>query len=192
MCARSAANGRRRAARELAKRLGVDSQKPEEDQTEDARQWLGARRSLLVLDDVWDAELLKLHPGGNCSVLATSRRQLEGLRAGQMMRLGGLSQAEARQLFAERLPDWMEQHEAGLMGFAKEAEYLALALSVAAGALRNPKKRLPKAQAIAQLREAMKGGKLDQLFERALERHSAEARRLLGAVAHCSEQGGVA
>ena len=59
---------------ELADRLPIDVKtRPPEEQRAAAKEWLRERQSLLVLDDVWSAEVRQLEPGPACSVLYTSR-----------------------------------------------------------------------------------------------------------------------
>ena len=59
---------------ELADRLPIDVKtSPPEEQRAAAKAWLRERQSLLVLDDVWSAEMRQLEPGPACSVLYTSR-----------------------------------------------------------------------------------------------------------------------
>ena len=66
---------------ELVERLPIDVKtRPPEEQRAAAKAWLRERQSLLVLDDVWSAEMRQLDPGPNCSVLYTSRlKSLPGL-----------------------------------------------------------------------------------------------------------------
>src|SRR5271157_4151070 len=66
---------------ELAERLPIDVKtRPPEEQRTSAKAWLRERQSLLVLDDVWSADVRQLEPGPNCSVLYTSRQKsLAGL-----------------------------------------------------------------------------------------------------------------
>src|SRR5664280_308188 len=66
---------------ELAERLPIDVKtRPPEEQRTAAKAWLHERQSLLVLDDVWAADIKQLDPGPNCSVLYTSRlKSLPGL-----------------------------------------------------------------------------------------------------------------
>ena len=63
-------------ANKLRRQLGEQVlQLPPEKKLEAAAEWLRARQSLLVLDDVWTAEVKQIEPGGACSMLHTSRQQ---------------------------------------------------------------------------------------------------------------------
>jgi len=48
---------------------------PPQEKLEAAAEWLCARQSLLVLDDVWSVDVKQVEPGGACSVLHTSCQQ---------------------------------------------------------------------------------------------------------------------
>src|SRR5271166_643682 len=63
-------------AAELATKLklGVETRPPEE-QIVAAKAWLGERRALLVLDDIWENDVNALVPGPPVSLLCTSRRR---------------------------------------------------------------------------------------------------------------------
>jgi hypothetical protein len=54
-------------------KLGVEI-KPPEEQIAAAKAWLGERRALLVLDDIWENDVIALTPGPPVSLLCTSRR----------------------------------------------------------------------------------------------------------------------
>jgi hypothetical protein len=62
-------------AAELARKikLGFETRPPEE-QMAAVKAWLAERRALLVLDDVWDNDMVALVPGPPVSLLCTSRR----------------------------------------------------------------------------------------------------------------------
>jgi len=54
-------------------RLGVET-KPPEEQIAAGKAWLAERRALLVLDDIWENDVIALAPGPPVSLLCTSRR----------------------------------------------------------------------------------------------------------------------
>ncbi len=73
---------------------------PPEEKLEAAAEWLRARQSLLVLDDVWSADVKQLEPGGPCSVLYTSRQQsLPWISAGHTGEVVSFTDAECESLF---------------------------------------------------------------------------------------------
>src|SRR5271157_4591614 len=86
---------------ELAERLPIDVKtRPPEEQRVAAKAWLRERQSLLVLDDVWSAEVRQLEPGPNCSVLYTSRQtSLPGLPSRQSAKVEKFTEPEAEELF---------------------------------------------------------------------------------------------
>ena len=55
-------------------KLGLET-KPPEEQIAAAKTWLAARRALLVLDDVWENDVMAFVPGPPVSLLCTSRRR---------------------------------------------------------------------------------------------------------------------
>jgi hypothetical protein len=83
-------------AAELAAKLnlGVETRPPEE-QIAAAKEWLAQRRALLVLDDIWENDVMALVVGPPVSLLCTSRRR--SLPVG----FSG-SFAERQKLFARR------------------------------------------------------------------------------------------
>ena len=66
-------------AAELAAKLklGLET-KPPEEQIAAAKAWLAGRRALLVLDDIWENDVIALAPGPPVSLLCTSRRRTLG------------------------------------------------------------------------------------------------------------------
>ncbi len=61
---------------ELAERLGLGVKElPPEEQIAQAKNWLSERRTLLVLDDIWNHDVRALVPGPPVSVLFTSRQR---------------------------------------------------------------------------------------------------------------------
>src|SRR5271166_1612360 len=55
-------------------KLGLET-KPPEEQIVAAKAWFAERRALLVLDDIWENDVMTLAPGPPVSLLCTSRRR---------------------------------------------------------------------------------------------------------------------
>ena len=130
------------------------------------RSLLVDRQVLIVLDNARDEQQIRpLLPGGpDCLVIVTSRRQMVGLAAADgasLLTLDLLSQAEARQMLAQRLgceraaaePDAVDQ----ILSLCARLP-LALAIAAARAAARPC---LPLAALAAELRETP--GRLDAL-----------------------------
>src|SRR5271157_5216443 len=117
-------------------------QLPPEKKLGAAAEWLRARQSLLVLDDVWTAEVKQIEPGGACSVLHTSRQQsLPWISAGHTSEVVSFSNEECQSLFHASLDkdfgaDEVTQHLETLLGFAARVEMLPIAVAVGASLLR--------------------------------------------------------
>src|SRR5208337_2086568 len=128
---------------ELADRLPIDVKtRPPEEQRAAAKTWLRERQSLLVLDDVWSADVRQLEPGPNCSVLYTSRlTALAGLPPRQSAKVEKFTDAEAEELFHTYLDSVFGKNEVtrqrdALLGFAARVEMLPIAVAVGASLLR--------------------------------------------------------
>src|SRR5208337_4697590 len=138
---------------ELAERLPIDVKtRPPEEQRAAAKTWLRERQSLLVLDDVWSAEMRQLEPGPNCSVLYTSRLTLlPALPPQQSARVERFTEAEAEELFHTYLDSVfgeseVTRHRDALLDFAARVEMLPYAVAVGASVLRaNSASRLTRA-----------------------------------------------
>ena len=113
-----------------------------EEQREAAKAWLRERQSLLVLDDVWSAEVMQLEPGPACSVLYTSRlKSLPGISTELREQVESFTEPEAEALFHRYLDkDFgaaeVTQHREALLGFARRVEMLPIAVAVGASLLR--------------------------------------------------------
>ena len=94
------------------------------------KDWLKARQSLLVLDDVWSPDVKQLEPGPACSVLYTSRlKSLPWIAAGRCVEVASFTESEAEQLFHSSLDpvfgaEAVAQRQKALLDFAKRVEYL--------------------------------------------------------------------
>ncbi len=160
-------------------------------QIQAATDWLKARRSLLVLDDVWNEDVARLIPGPPCSVLFTSRRSdWPWVAACEAEELKSFSEAEADSVFALHLGSAaVAQHRAALRSFARRVEWLPIAVVVAADLLKHQYDPLDQA-AFALRLEALKKRVHDipALFERAIAARREQERKLLYAAAVCAPE----
>lgn len=102
------------------------------------RAWLADQKLLLVLDDAPDEESVRRFlPGSPSSrVLVTSRSWLSGLDSLVRVRLGGLSEAEARQFLGELLgPERVAREEAAAELILRRCGRLPLPLRLLGGRL---------------------------------------------------------
>ncbi|MGA2263626.1 MAG: TIR domain-containing protein [Acidobacteriota bacterium] len=178
---------------ELAARLKIEvGSLPPEQQIEAAKQWLRERRSLLVLDDIWNQDAIELKPGPPASVLCTSRqRLLPWIPAANTREVRSFSQEEAETVFRIYLGDESaSRYRAVLLELAERFERLPIAVVVAADVLR--RELDPVAQAAHGLRiERLRDTAHDVpgLFQRAIEAQTSRERKLLQAAAVCSPNG---
>jgi TIR domain/NB-ARC domain len=182
----------------LAERLPIDANTclPEEQRAM-VKAWLRERRSLLVLDDVWSADIRQLDPGPPCSVLYTSRQQtLSGIATTQSVKVESFTDSESAELFHIYLDpifgetEVARAHEA-LLDFARRVEGLPIALTVGASMLRE-RSAIPLSRAVLKLRfDALTHGvnDINFLFRTAIESQRESAQRLLAACAVCVQEG---
>src|SRR5271157_911098 len=172
-------------------------QLPPAKKLEAAADWLRARQSLLVLDDVWTAEVKQIEPGGPCSVLHTSRQQsLPWISAGHTSEVVSFTNQECQSLFHASLDkdfgaDEVTQHREALLGFARRVEMLPIAVAVGASLLRE-KAASALGRAVLKLRlDALAHGSKDvnALFRTAIASQPEREQRLLAACAVCVPEG---
>ena len=143
-------------AAELAAKLklGVETRPPEE-QIATTKAWLVGRRALLVLDDIWEDDVMKeLVPGPPVSLLCTSRRRslLPWISLVNSLEVKSFSRDEAESIFRIYLGDeTTEKHREALLEFAERVERLPIAVVVGADLLRYELDPVPEA---AQIPEA--------------------------------------
>jgi tetratricopeptide (TPR) repeat protein len=183
---------------ELVERLPIDVKtRPPEEQRATARAWLRERQSLLVLDDVWSPEMRQLEPGPPCSVLHTSRKHtLPGIAAKQSVEVEKFTEVEADELFHTYLdPVFGEnavvQSRAALLDFAKQVEWLPIAVAVGASMLREKSaSALGKAVLKLRLEKLTDGAKdVNALFRTAIASQPEREQKLLAAGAVCVQEG---
>ena len=169
---------------ELAARLplGAAPSDPEK-QIEQARDWLRDRRSLLLLDDVWNEDVARLIPGPPASVLVTSRRSdWSWIPQQSQRRVPRFSEEESERIFEIYLGEAAAAHREALTALAERFERLPIAVVLAALDLK--RQSGPMAQAIAGLQSDTPRGAAD-LYRRAIEDSPEQDRRLLEAMGMC-------
>jgi len=183
---------------ELAERLPIDVKtRPPEEQRAAAKAWLRERQSLLVLDDVWSAEVQELAPGPPCSVLHTSRKHsLPWIPPKQSAEVEKFTEAEAEELFHTYLDSVFGESEVArnceaLLRFARRVEMLPIAVAVGASLLRE-KSASALGRAVLKLRlDALTDGSKDvnALFGTAIASQPEREQKLLAAGAVCVPEG---
>ena len=172
-------------------------QLPPEEKLKAAAEWLRARPSLLVLDDVWSAEVKQLEPGGPCSVLHTSRQQaLPWISSGHSSAVVSFSDEECEALFHATLDgdfsrDEVTRNREALLGFAKRVERLPIAVAVGANLLRQKKASGLQRGTLRLRLEKLRDGVQDvnALFRAAIESRPESEQKLLAAAAVCAQEG---
>jgi tetratricopeptide (TPR) repeat protein len=185
-------------ANQLRKQLGEDVLKlPPEQKLAATKEWLKARQSLLVLDDVWSSEVKQLEPGPACSVLYSSRlKSLPWISTSHSAEVVSFSDLEAEELFHTYLDPTFGNEEVlrnrdGLLDFAKRVECLPIAVAVGASMLRE-KSASALGRAVLKIKlDALADGAKDvnALLRTAIESQPNHERRLLAAGAVCVQEG---
>ena len=183
---------------ELADRLPIDVKtRPPEEQRAAAKAWLRERQSLLVLDDVWSAEVRQLEPGPACSVLYTSRlKSLPGLSSDLRQQVESFTEREAEALFHLYLDDdfgaaEVTQHREALLDFARRVEMLPIAVAVGASMLREKSASALERAVLRVHLDALTDGSKDvnALFGTAIASQPKREQRMLAACAVCVQEG---
>jgi tetratricopeptide (TPR) repeat protein len=178
---------------ELAEKLPINVKAlPPSEQRQAAKKWLGERRSLLILDDVWDSDLKHLVPGPPVSVLCTSRMlSLPWVSPTNTSEVKGLSAEETKQLFRIFLgSDIVTRYSGDLLFFAERVGWLAIAVAVGADLLRrrcDPIDEAALALTLARLRNDVHD--VPGLLEQAISALADSERRLIEAMASCVADG---
>ena len=180
-------------AAELAARLklGVETRPPEE-QVAAVKAWLAERRTLVVLDDIWENDVRALIPGPPVSLLCTSRRRsLPWVAVAHSLEVKSFSRDEAERIFGLYLgEETLGNHRDVLLEFAEKVERLPIALVVGADLLRRELDPVPEAARglrLEKLRNEVHD--VDDLLRRAITARPEQERRLLYAMAICSPEG---
>ena len=183
---------------ELVERLPIDVKtRPPEEQRAAAKAWLRERQSLLVLDDVWSAEVKEFAPEPPCSVLYTSRKHsLPCIRRKHSDEVERFTDAEAEELFHAYLDSVfgeseVTRHREALLAFAARVEMLPIAVAVGASLLRE-KSASAWGRRCSRLRlDNLTDGSKDvnALFRTAIASQPERERKLLAAGAVCVQEG---
>jgi hypothetical protein len=125
--------------------LGVETRPPEE-QIAATKAWFAERRALLVLDDIWENDVIALVPGPPASLLCTSRRHgLPWISRTHSLEVKSFSRGEVEWIFRIYLgEETLGKHRDVLLEFAKRVEHLPIAVVVGADMLRTELNPIPK------------------------------------------------
>jgi len=180
-------------AAELATKLklGLETRPPEE-QIAAARAWLAGRRTLLVLDDIWENDVKALAAGPPVSMLCTSRRRsLPWISRTHSLEVKSFSRAEAESIFRIYLgEETLGKHRDVLFEFAERMERLPIAIVVGADLLRtelDPVPETARGLRLERLRNEVQD--VSTLLRRAIVARPEQQRRLLNAMAVCALEG---
>jgi tetratricopeptide (TPR) repeat protein len=178
---------------ELAARLKLNvGFSPPEKQLEAVRQWLRERRSLLVLDDIWNRDAIDLSPGPPSSVLVTSRhRSLSWVPAANTREVKSFSREESETVFRIHLGEETAlRYREVLLQLADRFERLPIAVVVAAYVLRRELDPLDRAAPGLKIEQLCDGAHdVPALFQRAIQAQKPSARALLQAASVCAPAG---
>ncbi len=183
---------------ELAERLGLDlGQLPTEKKITEIKEWLCQRRTLLVLDDIWNSDINALIPGpshsvASLSILCTSRqRAFPWIKRPRTMEVKAFSEVEAKSLFQMWLgEETVDSFQQELEELAQRVERLPIAVAVAAEML--SRKFGPMGVEAKGLEmELLKNEIHDvpSLFQKAINSQDEQEQSLLQAMAICHPEG---
>lgn len=184
---------------ELGEKAGLQlGELPPEKALTTLKSHFAQRRCLLILDDVRADDLAALLPGGHTSVVLTSRRRdLALLAENDPIDLDIFSEKECLDLLREFLGRQLDEHSDEARTLCKALGYLPMAVSVAAGLLRDAA-RMSFARLLENLSDTDSGGlsvlqhrqrNVDHLLQTALDALDCDAELLLCAMAVCAEEG---
>ncbi len=183
---------------ELAERIGLKVKElPSDQQLLKAKQWICKRRTLLILDDIWDRDIQALIPRpplsvSALSVLCTSRqRTLPWIKRPRTLEVKSFTTDEAESLFRIWLgEETVSRYRESLQQFAERVEQLPIAVAVAAEMLSRqfgPLDETARALALERLRNEIHN--IPGLLQRAIETQAKHEQQLLQAMAICHPDG---
>ncbi|MCA9735328.1 hypothetical protein KC799_24535, partial [candidate division KSB1 bacterium] len=157
---------------------------------------LASRRLLLILDDVQHDHIETLLPGGQVSVLITSRRRdLPFLVENEVLDLQLFSQTECTDLFRKILGDEVDRHPEEARALFTALGHLPVAIAVAASLLKDSVKWtfaslrafLSENSGLAELHNSKVN--VDKLLTEAITSLPQENQKLLCAMTACAAEG---
>lgn len=183
---------------ELAESLGLGlSEMPPEKQIIEVKKWFCGRKTLLVLDDIWNEDIIALIPRpplsvASFSVLFTSRhRTLSWIDPPRMLEVKAFAEEETESMFRIWLgKETVSLFQQDLREFSDRVERLPIAVAVAAEMLSRqfgPMGEETKALKLAQLKNAVHN--VPSLLQEAIESQDERERKLLHAMAVCYPEG---
>jgi NB-ARC domain/Domain of unknown function (DUF4062) len=176
---------------ELAAKLKLEGEtRSPEERLAAVQGWFSQRRTLLVLDDVWENEVIsQLAASPFVWLLCTSmQRSFPGVSVTHSLEVTSFSRAEAESVFRIYLKDQtVERHRDALLEFAERMERLPIAIVVGADLLRHELDPIPEASRGLRL-EKLRNEVHDvpELLRRAIAARPEAQRRLLNAMAVCA------
>jgi len=183
----------------LAETVGLQvSELPPDKLLQTLKRRLSQRRALLLLDDVRDQAISELLPGGRVSTIITTRRKdLPFLAQHQPLNVEEFTKSECLRLFREMLGEKLDGHEKQAAQIAAALGRLPIAVSIAAGLLRDDvrwtfDRLLNLLEHEVQASVAMlehRDRNIARLFNSVFDRLSAIEETLLCAMAACAEEG---
>lgn len=183
---------------ELAGRIGLDvANLPPDDQILEIKKWVCQRRTLLVLDDIWNPDIKALIPGpplsvASLSMLCTSRqRTFPWIKRPRTVEVKPFAQEEAESLFGI----WLGEETVGsfqqdLRALAERVERLPIAVAVAAEMLSRqfgPMGEEAKTVELERLQNEVHD--VPSLFQEAINSQGEREQQLLQAMAVCYPEG---
>lgn len=183
---------------ELAEKIGLDVKDlPPDKQILEAQKWLTDRRSLLVLDDVWNLDVKQLIPAPpfsvrSLSILFTSRqRTLPWVNPPRTIEATPFSEFEEKSIFQIYLgSETTEAHNDALMDLAFRVGHLPIAVAVAAEMLSrqfDPLDEAAQALRLETLRNEIHD--IPELMRQAIASQPKQEQQLLRAMAICHPDG---
>jgi tetratricopeptide (TPR) repeat protein len=183
-------------ASEMVERLGLDLRElPPDRQIMEVIKWLCGRKTLLILDDIWNPDIKALIPRfsvASLSVLCTSRqRALPWIKRPRTLEVRAFVVEEVDSLFRIWLGgENVSLFHQDLRAFAERVERLPIAVAVAAEMLSRyfgPMGEKAKVLELERLRNEVHD--VPGLLQEAINSQSEREQKLLHAMAVCHQEG---